>query len=489
MAPGKDRPTAEPIVEDDPGESASASRLVATAAASDLASKNAEDRSESSHAMTGGTRTAVSISAAAPSSTLPSSFPTPVTPLPPPESSSVETRRAQAAEAAATAGLFIDPDSILLEDDWLIAVQKPPGVYSEHILSAVGAMLATRDQAKDAKRPSEGSTDANQMASGVTVFRECPGQNTHPLDGNVALGGKISAAELQGSNPTFSTPASSVCCTPLPTRVTPTVSPKVSPKVSPTSTPFLVHRLDRDTSGVLLLAKTAAAAATLGKAFERREVSKSYLALCALPAAGGPGEDVRTEQDAIATATASACASASVSAPASATASGSVPPGPCSLKAGQEIVLETGHGRSRHGLWRVYDLKDVGKKLPGGSRVRDMRTKLVVLSVLSEADFRSSDVAQKSKDRDSCGSTPCAVLVQAFPHTGRSHQIRLHCQLAGFPLVGDVRYGGPLEWPKEGRVWLHHLLHAERLEFPHPGTREQVVVRGALPFWAKTPSS
>ena len=50
-----------------------------------------------------------------------------------------------------------------------------------------------------------------------------------------------------------------------------------------------VHRLDRDTSGLLVLARTAAARAALGAAFESRQVAKRYLAVVAgrLPAAAG----------------------------------------------------------------------------------------------------------------------------------------------------------------------------------------------------------
>ena len=44
--------------------------------------------------------------------------------------------------------------------------------------------------------------------------------------------------------------------------------------------PGIVHRLDKDTSGVLLLAKTPAAQAALSRSFEQRETSKTYLAIC-----------------------------------------------------------------------------------------------------------------------------------------------------------------------------------------------------------------
>lgn len=59
--------------------------------------------------------------------------------------------------------------------------------------------------------------------------------------------------------------------------------------------------------------------------------------------------------------------------------------------------------------------------------------------------------------------------------TGRKHQIRVHCQMAGHPVVGDARYGS-LENP------LRRLcLHACTLGFTHPFTRKQVKFTSPLP--------
>ncbi len=52
--------------------------------------------------------------------------------------------------------------------------------------------------------------------------------------------------------------------------------------------------------------------------------------------------------------------------------------------------------------------------------------------------------------------------LRAVPLTGRTHQIRVHAASRGFPILGDVEYGGE----PAGRLW----LHAERLVFHHPAT-------------------
>ena len=58
--------------------------------------------------------------------------------------------------------------------------------------------------------------------------------------------------------------------------------------------------------------------------------------------------------------------------------------------------------------------------------------------------------------------------------TGRKHQIRVHCQEAGFPVMGDRRYGSLIK---------HRLcLHAHRISFTHPFTGKEISVEAPLPF-------
>ncbi len=53
------------------------------------------------------------------------------------------------------------------------------------------------------------------------------------------------------------------------------------------------------------------------------------------------------------------------------------------------------------------------------------------------------------------------------PHTGRTHQLRLHCSELGHPIVGDGKYGGNDAF-LSGAVSRKMHLHSRFIEFPHP---------------------
>ncbi|HKP58735.1 MAG TPA: pseudouridine synthase [Polyangiales bacterium] len=73
-------------------------------------------------------------------------------------------------------------------------------------------------------------------------------------------------------------------------------------------------------------------------------------------------------------------------------------------------------------------------------------------------------------------------LVEAIPHTGRTHQIRRHLKHLSHPVIGDVRYGhGEHNRAFRTRFGLHRLaLHAARMTFTHPYTRARVTLRAPL---------
>lgn len=66
--------------------------------------------------------------------------------------------------------------------------------------------------------------------------------------------------------------------------------------------------------------------------------------------------------------------------------------------------------------------------------------------------------------------------VEAYPATGRTHQIRVHLNHAGHPVVGDETYGR-----KAKRSAPRPLLHAYRIELVHPVTLRPVLIEAAIP--------
>lgn len=64
------------------------------------------------------------------------------------------------------------------------------------------------------------------------------------------------------------------------------------------------------------------------------------------------------------------------------------------------------------------------------------------------------------------------------PLTGRSHQIRVHLQALGHPIVGDALYAGSTNSTNTDRL----LLHATQLQFSHPSTGKAMHFESAAPF-------
>lgn len=85
-------------------------------------------------------------------------------------------------------------------------------------------------------------------------------------------------------------------------------------------------------------------------------------------------------------------------------------------------------------------------------------------------------------------------LLECFPKTGRQHQIRVHLEHAGHPIVGDKLYGRDEKkslpyyerrkidaWIEEDLLLPRHALHADSIQFEHPLTREKIEFHAELP--------
>jgi RluA family pseudouridine synthase len=188
----------------------------------------------------------------------------------------------------------------------------------------------------------------------------------------------------------------------------------------------LVHRLDSETSGLILIAKTRESLRSLQKQWEDRSVEKTYLALVF-------GRFERKQR--------------SVDAP-------------------------------------------IGT--PGYSRIRIKQGPDLLHGKSAVTDFVRLGVRGRYS------------LLQVTPHTGRTHQIRVHLEALGHPIVGDKLYSGEeetflrfveegwSEWMRERVVLPRLALHAHRLVFQHPLDGHRMTLEEPLPpdlktFWDSLP--
>ena len=161
--------------------------------------------------------------------------------------------------------------------------------------------------------------------------------------------------------------------------------------------PGIVHRLDKDTSGLLIVARRDDAYTALVAAMERRDIARLYIAFLR----------------------------------------GKLPQ--------DDGVIDA----------------------PIGRHIRD-RTRMSLHTTAGKRAVTHFHVL---------GRAPGYTLVRVQLETGRTHQIRVHFAALGYPVAGDVQYGGR-ERP-EGLE--RQFLHAARLDFPHPQDGRQMSFTSPLP--------
>lgn len=160
----------------------------------------------------------------------------------------------------------------------------------------------------------------------------------------------------------------------------------------------IVHRLDMDTSGVMVLAMNPAAHRHLGLQFERRKTAKTYLA---------------------------------------------------------DVWGHVAENEGEIDLPLICDWPNRPKQMVSFEHGKPALTRFQVLERFE-----------------------VTTRVRLFPHTGRSHQLRVHMLALGHPIAGDRFYAQGDALAASSRL----ALHAECLELHHPANGERVSFRSAVPF-------
>lgn len=166
----------------------------------------------------------------------------------------------------------------------------------------------------------------------------------------------------------------------------------------------IVHRLDKPTSGALIVAKDKETFSLMQKLFKERKIKKKYLALV---------HNIIFPEKGI------------VNAP----------------------VGRLSWNKKKFGI------------MPGG---RDSETSYQV-------------VEKYKKEKDSF------CLVELYPKTGRTHQIRIHMKYIGHPILCDQFYAGRKTY-KNDSLWCKRLfLHASEISFTHPRNKKNMIIKSKLP--------
>lgn len=167
----------------------------------------------------------------------------------------------------------------------------------------------------------------------------------------------------------------------------------------------IVHRLDKETSGILLIARTLASFENLQKQFKERVVKKSYVALA--------------------------------------------------------------HGTI---LPQIGEIRVPVGRLPWN------RKQFGVVSGGKEAVTKYKVIKYYS-----CHNDNDLTLVELYPETGRTHQIRVHLKYIGHPIFADFLYAGRKTAREDRKLLSRVFLHAAKISFLHPTSGKEVVFESQLP--------
>ncbi len=189
--------------------------------------------------------------------------------------------------------------------------------------------------------------------------------------------------------------------------------------------PGILHRLDRNTTGIMLVAKSDEAHWRIARQFENRSIQKTYVAVChGVPEFLGD-------------------------------------------------VIDRPIGKDRY----VREKQAVRSEANGG------KTAVTKYEVQELFEHRTDVALHKSAhvhDHKLPAPPEKFTYVKLTPKTGRTHQLRVHMAAIGHPMVGDTMYGGRIFEQGDFR-FERQALHAAEISFVHPATLETMTLAAPLP--------
>ena len=189
--------------------------------------------------------------------------------------------------------------------------------------------------------------------------------------------------------------------------------------------PGILHRLDRNTTGIMLVAKSDEAHWRLARQFENRTIQKTYLAI-----AHGVPELLAD-------------------------------------------VIDMPIGKDRF----VREKQAVRKESNGG---KPAVTQYEVIEMLQSPPGLLVGESAFPKDRKLPYPPTKFSVIKLSPKTGRTHQLRVHLSALGYPIVGDTMYGGRPMTLGDFK-FERQALHAYQITFVHPTKLETMTLEAPLP--------
>ncbi len=213
--------------------------------------------------------------------------------------------------------------------------------------------------------------------------------------------------------------------------------------------PALAHRLDKDTSGCLVLGRHRKALALLGKLFKQGKVGKTYWAVVE----GGPAEDEGRID---------------------------MPLSKLDESRGWWMKPDP-HGLPSVTTWKVMGRENLDASAPhapvASPLVGEVTDEGGARGLAAKFEPASTPLPNPREHAAASGSASKKLTWLALePLTGRTHQLRVHCSAMGWPILGDTIYGSA---PRTGGPPLQ--LHAREVTVPISKHKPPVTVTAPVP--------